>query len=132
MRLTERRGRDFSRRDPLEAALVRVISETFARNAWPNDDPVGKRFATANTPAPVTVVGVVGDAKHYSAAEPATPQLYAAHYQVPMIFSSLVARTRGRAESIGNDIRQAIWSVDKDQPVWKLRSLESLVEGAQG
>ena len=41
------------------------------------------------------MIGIVGDAKHYTATEPAVPQLYAAHYQVPLIFSSLVARIEG-------------------------------------
>jgi putative ABC transport system permease protein len=132
MKIPLLKGRDFTDHDDLQAPLVAVVNETFARVAWPDDDPVGKHFTTPNTPTPVTVVGVVGDAKHYSATEPATPQLYAAHYQVPLIFSSLVARTGGPAASVGNDIRKAIWSVDKDQPVWKMRSLESLVDGAQG
>jgi putative ABC transport system permease protein len=77
-------------------------------------------------------VGVVGDAKHYSANEPARPQIYAAHYQVPLIFSSLVARTRGPAMSVANDVRKAIWSVDKDQPVWSVVSLEETVARTQG
>ena len=112
--------------------LVAVINDTFARREWPNDDPVGKHFTTPNTQGPVTVIGVVGDTKHYTATEPAVPQLYVAHYQVPLIFCSLVARTAGPPESVTNDIRKAIWSVDKDQPVWTVRSLESQVEGTQG
>jgi len=132
MKIPLLKGRDFTDRDDLQTPLVAVINESFARAAWPDEDPLGKHFTTPNTPTPVTVVGVVRDAKHYSATEPATPQLYAAHYQVPLIFTSLVARTRGPAASVGNDVRQAIWSVDKDQPVWKMRSLESLVDGAQG
>jgi putative ABC transport system permease protein len=132
MKIPLLKGRDFTDRDDLQTPLVAVINESFARAAWPDEDPLGKHFTTPNTPTPVTVVGVVRDVKHYSATEPATPQLYAAHYQVPLIFTSLVARTRGPAASVGNDVRQAIWSVDKDQPVWKMRSLESLVDGAQG
>ena len=50
---------------------------------------------------------------------------HVAHYQVPLIFSSLVARVSGPPMSITNDIKRAIWSVDKDQPVWAVRSLEA-------
>jgi putative ABC transport system permease protein len=125
-------GRDFTDRDDLQAPLVAVINETFARRAWPGDDPIGRQFTTPNTPAPVTVVGIVGDAKHYTATEPATPQLYLAHYQVPMIFSSVVARVAGPPMSVTNDVKHAIWSVDKDQPVWAVRSLEAQVDAAQG
>jgi len=58
--------------------------------------------------------------------------LYAAHYQVPLIFSSLVARTRGPEMAITAQVRKAIGAVDKDQPVWAVRSLESQVEATQG
>jgi putative ABC transport system permease protein len=81
------------------------------------------------------VIGIVGDAKHYTATEPAVPQLYAAHYQVPLIFSSLVARIKGPSAgtmSVTNDIRKAIWAVDKDQPMWAVASLEATVARTQG
>ena len=126
------KGRDFTDRDDLQAPLVAVINETFARREWPGEDPIGKRFTTPQTRGPVTVIGVVGDTKHYTATETAVPQFYAAHYQVPLIFSSLVARTRGPEMAITADVRRAIWAVDKDQPMWAVRSLESQVEGTQG
>jgi putative ABC transport system permease protein len=132
MRIPLLRGRDFTDRDDLQTPLAAVINETFAKRAWPGEDPIGKRFTTPNTPTPVTVVGIVGDTKHYTATEPATPQLYAAHYQVPLIFSSLVARTSGPPMSVTNDIRKAIWSVDKDQPVWTVRSQQAQVDATQG
>jgi predicted lysophospholipase L1 biosynthesis ABC-type transport system permease subunit len=109
-----------------------VINDTFAKRAWPAENPLGKRFTTPQTHGPITVVGIVGDTKHYTATEPAVPQLYAAHYQVPLIFSSLVARTRGPEMAIANEVRKAIWAVDKDQPVWTVRSQESQVEATMG
>ena len=132
MRIPLLKGRDFTDRDDLQTPLVTVINETFARRGWPGEDPIGKQFTTPNTQGPVTVVGVAGDTKHYTATEPAVPQLYVAHYQVPLIFSSLVARTSGPPMSISNDVRKAIWSVDKDQPVWTVRSLESQVKATEG
>jgi len=126
------KGRDFTDRDDLQTPLVSVINESFARQAWPGEDPIGKRFTTPQTHGPVTVIGVVGDTKHYTATEPAVAQLYAAHYQVPLIFSSLVARTRGPEMAITAQVRKAIGAVDKDQPVWAVRSLESQVEATQG
>jgi putative ABC transport system permease protein len=132
MRIPLLAGRDFTDRDDLQSPLVAVINETFARRAFPGEDPVGKRFTTPQTPTPITVIGVAGDAKHYTATEAATPQMYAAHYQVPLIFSSLVARTNGPAMSVARDIRKAIWSVDKDQPVWSVISLEDTVARTEG
>jgi putative ABC transport system permease protein len=132
MRIPLLKGRDFTDRDDLQSPLVAVINDMFARNAFPGEDPIGKRFTTPQTQGPITIIGVVGDAKHYTATEPARPQLYAAHYQVPLIFSSLVARTKGPAMSVTNDIRKAIWSVDKDQPMWSVMSLEDTVARTQG
>ena len=125
-------GRDFADRDDQQSPLVAVVNETFARREFPGEDPIGKRFTTPQTPAPLTIVGVVADAKHYTPTEPAAPQLYVAHYQVPLIFSSLVARTRGPALSVANDVRKAIWSVDKDQPVWSISALEDIVARTEG
>jgi putative ABC transport system permease protein len=132
MRIPLLSGRDFTDRDDLQTPLVAVINETFAKRGWPGENPIGKRFTTPNTPTPVTVIGIVGDTKHYTATELAVPQLYAAHYQVPLIFSSLVARTSGPPMSVTNDIRKAIWSVDKDQPVWAVRSLGDQVDATRG
>jgi putative ABC transport system permease protein len=126
------KGRDFTDRDDLQAPLVAVINETFARKAFPGEDALGQRITTPQTQGPITIVGVVGDSKHYTATEPQAPQLYAAHYQVPLIFSSLVARTKGPAMSVTQDVRKAIWSVDKDQPVWSVVSLEDIVARTQG
>jgi putative ABC transport system permease protein len=132
LRIPLLKGRDFSDRDDLQAPLVAVVNETFARRAWPDEDPIGKRFTTPQTNAPITVIGVVGDTKHYTATEAPMPQLYAAHYQVPLIFCSLVARTRVPAMSVANDVRRAIWAVDRDQPVWAIQSLQQQVDATQG
>jgi putative ABC transport system permease protein len=132
MKIPLLQGRDFTDRDDLKTPLVAVINQTFAGRAWPGEDPIGKRLTTPQTEGPVTVIGVVGDAKHLTATEPAVPQLYAAHYQVPLIFSSLVARTRGPEMAIATEVRKAIWAVDKDQPVWAMRSQEAQVEATLG
>ena len=51
---------------------------------------------------------------------------------MPLIFSSLVARTNVAPMSITDSVRKAIWAVDKDQPVWSIYSLESAVDRTQG
>ena len=132
MRIPLMKGRDFTDRDDLQTPLVAVINDTFARREWPGADPIGRQFTTPDTWGPITVIGIVGDTKHYTATEPSIPQLYVAHYQVPLIFSSLVARVSGPPMGITNDVKKAIWSVDKDQPVWTIRSLEAQVEATQG
>jgi putative ABC transport system permease protein len=132
LRIPILKGRDFTDRDDLQTPLVAIVNETFARRAFASEDAIGKHFTTPQTQGLVTIVGVVGDTKHYTATEPAVPQIYVSHYQVPLIFSSLVARTTVPPMSITNEVRRAVWSVDKDQPVWSIYSLETAVERTQG
>jgi putative ABC transport system permease protein len=80
----------------------------------------------------LTVVGVVGNARHRTATEPIRAQLYLPHYQQPLIFSSLVARTTVPPLSVSNEVRKAIWSVDKDQPLWSIAALDAIVESSHG
>jgi predicted permease len=124
-------GRDFTDRDDLQSPLVAVISQTFARSVWPGEDAIGRRVKTSDLPDWITVVGVVNDAKHSSPTELARPQLYISHYQNPQIFTSLVARTAQAPMTIADDVRAAIWSVDKDQPVWGVMSLEAIVDAVR-
>src|SRR5262245_17296659 len=133
LRIPLLRGRDFTDRDALAAPRVAIINETLARTAFPGEDPIGKHVSSPDAGTqPLTIIGVVGDAKHLSSAEPPQPQLYVPHYQFPLIFTALVARTSGPPTSVANDVRKAIWSVDKDQPMWAARSLEDVVASTQG
>jgi putative ABC transport system permease protein len=132
MRIPLLRGRDFTDRDDLHAPPVAIVNDTLARTIWPNEDPIGKHLRVPDFREPMTVVGVVGDVKHRTPTEPAEPQLYYAHYQTPLIFSSLVARTAVPPLSLARDIRQAVWAVDKDQPMWSIVALDTIVEGTHG
>jgi len=132
MRIPMKRGRDFTDRDNLQSPPVVIVNETLARTIWPSDDPIGKRLTVPAFTRPATIVGVVGDVKHRTPTEPAQPQLYLAHYQSPLIFSSLVARTAVPPLTLTGDIRRAVWSVDHDQPMWSIAALDTIVEGSRG
>jgi putative ABC transport system permease protein len=132
MRIPLVRGRDFSDRDDRRAPPAAIVNETLAHAIWPGEDAVGKHIGVPDVHGAITVIGVVGDVKHRGATDPAEPQLYLAHYQLPMIFTSLVARTTMPAASAANSVRRAIWSVDKDQPLWSVRPVDDLVEASHG
>ena len=128
MRIPLLRGRDFDPRDRADALGVAIVSERFARTAWPNESPIGHRVHVLGPPDRwVTVVGEVGDIKQVTIGEVPQPQLYAPVLQNATIFNSVVARTAGDPDSMSNALRGAIWRVDADQPVWKVRSLDYLV-----
>ena len=67
---------------------------------------------------------MVGDVKQFSPADLPSPQMYGALAQNPFVFTSLAIRTSGDPMLLVNDIRRAIWQVDKDQPVWGIRTME--------
>jgi putative ABC transport system permease protein len=126
------RGRVFDLQDQIDKPPAIVINQTMARRFWPEEDPVGKPVRLLSPAVTATVVGVVGDVKHLSLDEPELPQAYLAAAQHPNIFASLVVRTTGDAVSFSKAVRGAIWSLDEDQPVWKVRTLEWLLDRSLG
>jgi putative ABC transport system permease protein len=121
-------GRDFAGTDRAGALPVAIVNQELARRAWPGQSAIGRRLLIYGPPEVwVTVVGVVGNAKQFTISEPVSPQVYQPKTQAPGIFSSVAARTDGDPMLLEEALRQAIWSVDKDQPVWKIRSMEFLV-----
>jgi putative ABC transport system permease protein len=121
-------GRLFGDGDRLDTAPVFIINQTMARRFWPDQDPIGKQIKIVgdDTP-PGTVVGVVGDAKHDWLSEEQRPQIYNSYSQSPGLFATVVVRTKVEPMSLSQAVREAVWKVDKDQPVWKVRTVESLM-----
>jgi putative ABC transport system permease protein len=121
------KGRLFGNQDQANTPAVVVINQTMARRFWPNQDPLGKQVKFAQDGSTATVVGVVGDAKHYWLEEEQEPQMYDAYSQDPGLFATVVIRTTVEPLSLTEPVRQAIWKVDADQPMWKIRTVEFLV-----
>lgn len=131
-------GRNFNDHDTSDAPTTVVINQTLARKYWPGQDPIGRelRFpetvvaaAGVNRPARATVIGVVPDTRQFAVKDPFEPQVYFAYAQVTGIFGTLVVRTAtDDPMSLSEDVRKAVWKVDKDQPVWKVRTVEMLIE----
>ena len=122
------RGRIFGDQDRIGTPMAFIINQTMARRFWPDQDPIGKQIKLLEDGTTGSVVGVVGDTKHYRLNDEPAPQLYGAYSQQPIYFATLVARTTVEPMSVSEAVRQAIWRVDPDQPMWKIRSVEFLVE----
>jgi len=121
------KGRVFGEQDQAKTPAVFIINQTMARRFWPNEDPLGKQIKMAQDGSTGSVIGVVGDAKHYFMDDEATSQMYAAYSQQPGLFATVVIRTSVEPLSLTEPVRQAIWKVDADQPMWKIRTVEFLV-----
>ncbi len=122
-------GRDFDARDRAGAPLVAIVNEELARRVWPGRPAIGQRLRLVLAPdTTVTVIGVVADVKQITLGEPPTPQIYGSMLQSPGIFNTVAVRTTGDPDALASAVRAALWSVDPDQPVWKMRSMAMLVQ----
>jgi putative ABC transport system permease protein len=130
MRIPLVRGRSILESDRLGAPRVALISESLARLAFPGVDPIGQRLRVGPPDGePFTVVGVLGDVRQLSLALPRSEAVYtsAAQWFWPEVAMSIVVRTRDRGTSIAPAIRDAVWSVDKDQPVVRVATMNELL-----
>jgi predicted permease len=129
MKIPLLQGREFLATDRADSPPVAIVNQELARRAWPGQSALGQRLKIYGSPDVwATVVGVVGNVKQLTLGEPDGAQLYQPKPQVSGIFASVAARTDGDPMALAGGLRAAIWSVDRDQPVWKIRSLRSLVE----
>jgi predicted permease len=127
MRIPLRRGRMLDDRDRAGTPLVAVISEALARERFRDGDPIGRRVSVGAT-GPFTIVGVVGDGKQLSLGLSEAEAVYVPFAQWPSDRAvSLVVRTPGDPASLASAVRNAIWSVDKDQPVVRVATMDDLV-----
>ena len=122
------RGRGFTEHDKADTVRVVVVNETLARKHWPGQDPLGRRirFYGPLDEAPwMEVVGVVKDVKH-ELDNPVTPEYYLPHAQDPWNAMVLVARTSVDPALLSGALRQQVWAIDKDQPVFDLRTMREV------
>ena len=110
------------------AAPVVVVSRAFADAEWPSQNPVGKEFRIVGFEGRVRVAGVVGDIRHSGLREEQGRAVYASNRQNPGIFMTLAVRFAMDPEASSDALRRAVWQVDSDQQVWKVRTLDSLVD----
>jgi putative ABC transport system permease protein len=132
MRIPRLAGRDFDANDRIGSMPVALVNAQLASKIAPHGSPLGKRVKIPDGAGMswFTVVGVVGNTKHFAVGEPQLDQLYVPIAQRPLIFTEVVLRTRGEPLSVVPAARQAIWNVDRDQPVWRIRPLvQSLSDG---
>ena len=134
MRVPVRRGRDFAASDGIEQPWVTVVSQQFADQHWPGEDPIGRRVRRGTNPRWLTVVGVVGDVNDVGLSQPPAPTMYISFDQnnVAITPVSLVIRTASDSLAIANAVRAAVFSVDRAQPIDSVGTLEQFLADSLG
>lgn len=120
-------GRFFDSSDDQGSSPSVIINQTFARQFWPDKNPVGQQLRFGDQHTVGTIVGVVRDIKMYYVRERAERQMYVPLALFPSATQGFVVRTAGDPQAMAASIRDAIWAVDGDQPVSSVEPLETLM-----
>jgi predicted permease len=118
---------------------VAVVNDTMARQYWPNEDPIGRRFKIGDPDEDVpwlTVVGIVADVRQMGMDAPVKAEMYVPYAQPnqqPWFAPrDLVIRTSGDPMNLVTAVRDKIRDVDPEQPVANVRSMEEILDGEVG
>jgi putative ABC transport system permease protein len=113
-----------------------VVDEQMVRRYWPDTDPIGKRIyfggPAGQPPQYIEVVGVVGHTKHEGLDAEDRVQLYLPLEHRGPASMSVVVRTVGEPQSVAQAVRQAVRSIDADQPLSQVRTMDALLEESVG
>ena len=129
-----RKGRGLAESDAKGGLPVTVINETFARQQFPNQDPIGQHVLIEQIitgkrelgpEIPWEVVGVVADEK-VAALDNTSQGVYVSYAQSPIVGISLLAKGVGEPGQLAKSIQQAIWRTNKNQALPDVRTLESI------
>jgi putative ABC transport system permease protein len=131
MRIPLLRGRVFNEHDLPNGPPVIVINQTLAQRHYADRDPIGRSIRIPSLNLVAEIIGVVGDVKQYGPDDVASSQIHGALAQNPFLFTSVAVRTAGDPTRLMQEIRKAVWRVDKDQPMWKMRTVESRLDMLQ-
>ncbi|WP_051669539.1 ABC transporter permease [Bryobacter aggregatus] len=128
-------GRFLDARDTAHSPAVIVVNESFAKRYYPGANPLGKTILVAKIlPSRLglgpelswEIVGVVADEKGNGLESTTDEGVYASFEQNPVVRVGLVAKGGGRASSLIPAVREAVWRVNKNQVIDRLRTVEEI------
>ena len=125
------RGRMLTAADRDTSIHLGVINDVLARREFPNEDPIGKRLKQGGVDSKepwITIVGVVGEFRHYRLPEPMSPAVYFPLYAQPTYTQALAIRTRrGDPGDLAPFVRETLRSLDPEVPAYEVRTLDQIV-----
>lgn len=121
------KGRAFDERDSENANPVIIISDSMARRYFSDRDPIGRKIhILANDQPPREIVGVVGEVRHFGLDKKTAEEMYVPYQQFAPFTGVLVARTTASPLSMVGSIKEQVWAVDSDQPVFRIGTMEQI------
>lgn len=128
------KGRQFTVQDDQDHPGVVIVNEAFVRHYFPNEEPLGRRLKLG--PARIwknqrltsfEIIGVVRDVKSAGLHAASEPTYYVPATQAPLQDMTLLVRTATDPASIVPALRQAVWSIDPNQPISNVSTMEKIV-----
>ncbi len=123
------KGRDFDNRDKHGSTPVIIVSETFARQFFPNEDPIGKRVkpgisSIENENSTMReIIGVVGDIRNRGLNSESRPAYYVPQTQVPFSQMVVVAKTTAEPRSLISAVTKEVAAMDQDVPLFDVKTM---------
>jgi putative ABC transport system permease protein len=120
-------GRGFTAADDANAPPVAVVNDTFARAAWPGEDPIGRRIRPGDDTSQApwqTVVGVIADAHRAEVTRAIRPEIYRSTLQATPRTQTLFIKTSGDPDAIVALVRSAVQAIDPQLPLFRVTTLE--------
>jgi len=124
------KGRFFSDADSADAPLVISVNQTFAKKFWPKGDALGKRITfddPKKNPKWITIVGIVGDIRHFGLDIDPKPEMYVPFSQSAYSTTICVVRSNQDARTLLAAIRREIQAIDSAVPLANVRSFETVI-----
>jgi putative ABC transport system permease protein len=130
MAIPLRAGRTLGAGDDGSGPGVAVINETMAGALWPGESPIGRRVWAGDQEDWLTVVGVVGDVRHFGLGLPARPEMFVPYAQEPGRSYNVVLRTSGDPLTLAAAARRTVAGVHADLPVSDLEAMDDTVSAS--
>lgn len=121
------KGRVFDPSDTVKSGRVAIISKALAEKGWPDQDPIGRRFAFAGEKEEYEVIGVVGDVRQFGQDEDVMPQVYFSLGAEPPNDAFLVIRASRNLTLPVASVREAVHAVDPSVPVASFDTMNQLI-----
>jgi predicted permease len=136
LKIPLKRGREFTAHDDAGAVPVAIIDESMARRFWPQypagPNPIGDRILIGSHSQPTEIVGIVANIAQGGLTQKPQPGVYLSAAQQPLESAVLALRTEGEPLSFANAVRKQILSIDRDQPVSGVASMNEVMDASEG